>query len=87
MKTMCKLFFVNCDLRTPMRILTSVITTAPAKMAAGNLVPRESEIALSSPAKQEWEVESSWSLRIGNPLMGEDVAAAVVVENGTMGLD
>ena len=57
-------------------------------MAAGNIVPRESEIALSSPdANQGWEVESSWSLRIGNPLMEENVAAAVVVENGTMGLD
>ena len=58
-------------------------------MAAGNLVPRESEIALSSPAKQGWgmDMESSWSLRIGNPLMEENVAAAVVVENGTMGLD
>ena len=57
-------------------------------MAAGNIVPRESEIALSSPdANQGWEVESSWSPRIGNPLMEEDVAAAVVVENGTMGLD
>ena len=58
-------------------------------MVAGKIVPMEPEIALSSPANQGqgWEVESSWSPRIGNPLMEEDVAAAVVVENGTMGLD